>query len=179
MRITINLSPRVLFAIVLSGAMATMSGAYAEQAPAAKNSAQIRTARDEIKAFCANIADAARDQRYMLQKEELERLQKDVNDRIAQLEKRKVEYQDWLQKRNEFLKRADEGLVQIYKKMKPDSAASQLELVDPNIASAILMKLAPAQSALILSEMDQEKAALVATIISAAVNPNTSRKNPT
>lgn len=160
---------------VLSAAVLAIPGAYAEQKPAAA----VRTARDEIKAFCANIADAARDQRYLLQKEELTRLQADVDERIALLEKRKIEYEDWLKKRNDFLKRADEGLISIYKTMKPDAAAEQLQLVDPNIASAIIMKLAPRQSALILAEMEEDKAATLTSIISAAVNRKPSRKNPT
>jgi flagellar motility protein MotE (MotC chaperone) len=63
--------------------------------------------------------------------------------------------------------------------MKPDAAAEQLQLVDPNIASAIIMKLAPRQSALILAEMEEDKAATLTSIISAAVNRKPSRKNPT
>ena len=46
------------------------------------------TPEEEIQQFCTNIADAARDQRYLLQKQELERLQADIDYRIATLEKR-------------------------------------------------------------------------------------------
>ncbi len=145
--------------------MAFIPGAYAENKP----TGEIKTARDEIKAFCGNIADAARDQRYLLQKEELSKLQSDVDERIALLEKRKGEYEEWLKKRNDFLERADAGLISIFKTMKPDAAAAQLQLVDPNIASAIIMKLAARQSSLILAEMDKDKAAKLTMIISAAV----------
>jgi flagellar motility protein MotE (MotC chaperone) len=154
----------------------TMSGAFAEEEQA-KPKPVAKTAREEIKAFCANIADEARDQRYLLQKEELVKLQAQVDDRIGQLEKRRVEYETWLKQRNEFLKKAESGLVDIYKGMKPDAAASQLDLIEPNLASAIIMKLAPRQSSLILAEMAPKKAAELTEIISAAGSRNAQR-NP-
>ena len=137
----------------------------------------LKTAREEIKAFCANIADSARDQRYLLQREELSKLQAQVDDRIAQLEKRKSEYEGWLKQRNDFLKKAEGGLVDIYKGMKPDAAAGQMNLIDPNLASAIIMRLSPRQSSLILAEMEPEKAAALTEIISAAGSRNAQR-NP-
>jgi flagellar motility protein MotE (MotC chaperone) len=158
----------------LTTVLSPLSGALADNKP----KPVVKTAREEIKAFCANIADAARDQRYLLQKQELVKLQGEVDERIAILENRKTEYEDWLKKRNEFLKKAEAGLTDIYKKMPVDSAAAQLELLDPFLASAIIMKLTPRQSSLILAEMDAKKAAMVAAIMSAAGNSDTSR-NPT
>ena len=158
---------------VLATAVSPISGALADDKP----KPVAKTAREEIKAFCGNIADAARDQRYLLQKEELVKLQGQVDERIAILEKRRAEYEDWLKKRNAFLKKAEAGLTDIYKKMPADAAAAQLELLDPNLASAIIMKLTPRQSSLILSEMEAKKAAMVAAIMSAAGDRNTSR-NP-
>ena len=95
---------RTALAPVLLLSIGTISGALAEEEPARKPVA--KTAREEIKAFCANIADSARDQRYLLQKEELVKLQAQVDDRIAQLEKRRGEYEGWLKRRNDFLKKA-------------------------------------------------------------------------
>ncbi|MCO6187122.1 MotE family protein [Rhizobium sp. L1K21] len=129
----------------------------------------------EIEKYCSNIADAARDQRYALQRDELQKLQDDVDARIAELEQRTAEYQDWLNRRNEFLAKAEAGLVEIYKNMKADAAAGQLELVNVNIAAAIIMKLAPRQSSGVLSEMSPEKAAQITGIISSATDPNTSK----
>lgn len=169
---------RFAFVSLACLAVAPISGALAEDKVEDKPKPVAKTAREEIKAFCGNIADAARDQRYQLQKEELGKLQTQVNDRIAILESRKTEYEDWLNKRNAFMKQAESGLVEIYKKMKPDSAALQLQLLDPNLASAIIMKLKPGQSSLILAEMEAKKAAMVAAIMSAAGDRTTSR-NPT
>ena len=172
---TIAKSLRMVVAPVLLLTIGTLSGALAEEEPAPKPVA--KTAREEIKAFCANIADSARDQRYLLQKEELVKLQAQVDDRIAQLEKRRAEYENWLKQRNEFLKMAEAGLVDIYKGMKPDAAAGQLDLIDPVLASAIIMKLSPRQSSQILSEMQPKKAAALTEIISAA-GSRTMQRNP-
>ncbi len=148
-------------------------GAFAQEVAAPGGSDPTSS---EIQKFCTNIADAARDQRYLLQKKELTDLQAQVDERIAILEKRKAEYEDWLKRRNDFLQQAEVGLVGIYKTMKADAAAGKLELVEPEIAAAILMKLPARQSSLILSEMKNEKAAKLTDLISAASDPNTSKE---
>ncbi|UVC09942.1 MotE family protein [Rhizobium sp. TH2] len=171
---TLKRFARIAVAPALVLLVGSLSGALALEE---KPKPAVKTAREEIKAFCANIADSARDQRYLLQREELAKLQAQVDDRIAQLEKRKSEYEGWLKQRNDFLKKAEGGLVDIYKGMKPDAAAGQLNLIDPNLASAIIMKLSPRQSSQILAEMDPKKAAALTEIISAAGSRNMQR-NP-
>jgi flagellar motility protein MotE (MotC chaperone) len=91
------------------------------------------------------------------------------------MDKRKAEYQDWLKRRDDFLKQAEAGLTDIYKKMKPDAAALQLQDVKPELAAAVIMRLGPRQSSLILNEMDSTKAANIASIIASASDPNTSK----
>ena len=160
-------------ALPLAGfVMLAIPGAFAEERPVITTT---KASADEIREFCTNIADAARDQRYLLQKQELENLQKDVDERIKTLEARRAEYEDWLKRRNDFLNSAEAGLVEIYKKMKPDAAAAQLAALDPEIASAIVMKLAPRQSSTILGEMPADKAAVLTRIIASASDPNTSK----
>lgn len=160
-------------ALAIAGlVMMAIPGAFAEERPVIMTT---RATADEIREFCTNIADAARDQRYLLQKQELEALQKGVDERIRTLEARRAEYEDWLNRRNEFLKVAEAGLVEIYRKMKPDAAAAQLSAINPEIASAIVMKLPPRQSSVILSEMAADKAAVLTGIIALASDPNTSK----
>lgn len=130
---------------------------------------------DDIQRFCTNIADPARDQRYLLQKQDLEKLQAEVNDRIKTLEARKAEYQDWLSRRNDFMQRAEAGVIDIYKNIKPDAAAPQLEKMNPMLAAAIIMKLPAKQSSLIFSEMAPDKVAAIAGIMASAADPNTSK----
>lgn len=133
------------------------------------------TSEDEIKQFCTNIADPARDQRYLLQKQELEKIRADIDTRMAEMDKRRAEYQDWLKRRDDFLKQAEAGLTDIYKNMKPDAAALQLQEVKIEVAAAVIMRLGPRQSSLILNEMDPQKAAIIANIIASASDPNTSK----
>lgn len=150
----------------------TIPGAFAQEAP--KPEGDI-TSEDEIKQFCTNIADPARDQRYLLQKQDLEKLRADIDTRMAEMDKRKAEYQDWLKRRNDFLKQAEAGLTDIYKGMKPDAAAVQLEKANTLLAAAVIMRLGARQSSLIMNEMDPEKAAAIANIIASASDPNTSK----
>lgn len=133
------------------------------------------TTAEDIEKFCTNIADPARDQRYLIQKQELDKLQSDVDARIAVLETRKAEYEEWLARRNDFLKRAEAGLIDIYKTMKADAAAPQLQEMNVELAAAIIMKLPARQSGLILSEMDPQKAGRISQIISSAADPKTSK----
>jgi hypothetical protein len=64
---------------------------------------------DDIRRFCTNIADAARDRRYSLQRMELETLQADIESRIAALEAKRAEYEEWLKRRDDFLEQARGG----------------------------------------------------------------------
>ncbi|TCP89184.1 flagellar motility protein MotE (MotC chaperone) [Rhizobium sp. PP-CC-2G-626] len=176
MTATHTLSPRLrqLFIGAAATLVLTIPGAFAQEvaAPSGTGAPQ----GGEIQQFCTNIADAARDQRYLLQKQQIEQLQAGVDERIALLEKKRAEYEDWRKRRDEFLKQAELNLVDIYKTMKPDAAASKLTLVRSEIAAAVIMKLPPRQSSLILSEMSDEKAAILTNIISSAADPNTSKE---
>jgi flagellar motility protein MotE (MotC chaperone) len=161
----------------MAALLLSVCAAAAQEAP--KPVVDPAASQDEIKQFCTNIADPARDQRYLLQKQELEKLQADVDQRIATMDQRKAEYEDWLKRRDDFLKTADSGLVDIYKNMKPDAAAASLDQVKITVAAAIIMKLSPRQSSLVLAEMDPQKAAVVTNIIASASDPNTSKsKDP-
>lgn len=169
---TISVSKTLARRALAAAAVLTLVGQVGAQQPATVSE---NSTSDEIQRFCTNIADAARDQRYVLQKQELEKLQSDVDGRIKTLEERTAEYQDWLKRRNDFLARAQAGLVDIFKTMKPDAAAPQLEEMRMEIAAAIIMQLPARQSALFLSEMDPQKAGMISTIISSASDPNTSK----
>lgn len=123
----------------------------------------------DIREFCTNIADAARDRRYLIQRQELKKLKTQVDERIESLKIHRDDYKEWLDKRNTFLATAEAGLVDIFRKMNPDAAASQLEIIDENIAAAIIMKLNPSLSSRIFNEMNAEIAARLATIIATVV----------
>lgn len=123
---------------------------------------------DEITRFCGNIADEARDRRYSLQAAELQQLQKAVDERIERLEKKRAEYEDWLTRRETFMKQAEANVVQIYTRMRPDAAAGQLAQLRAEMAASILMKLDARIASVILNEMDMKAAATLTSIMVSA-----------
>lgn len=155
----------LIAALVLTGA--TMGGSTAFSQAVTPNG----QVTDEISEFCANITDAARDRRHALQLQELEGLRKDIDSRIAQLEAKRAEYEEWLKRREEFMKSAEAGVVDIYSRMKADAAAERLADVEPMLAAAILMKLNTRQAGVILNEMNRKAAAELTGIMAAAARP--------
>lgn len=159
---------------VLVGALAFGGTPAATQAVSAITEATGEV-DDDIRRFCSNIADAARDRRYALQKAELETLQKDIDLRITALEEKRAEYEEWLGRRNDFLAKAEENLVEIYSRMRPDAAAERLAAVHVDVAAGILMKLQARAAGVILNEMDSKAAAVLTGIMASA----TRKQDPT
>jgi flagellar motility protein MotE (MotC chaperone) len=126
--------------------------------------------------YCANIADAAADARFAWQKKTLTEVQQEVDKRIARLEVKIAEYQKWLARRDEFSKKAQESLVSIYSKMRPDAAASQLVKMDEETAAAVLLKLDPRIASIILNEIPAPQAARLTGTISGAARTTTDKK---
>ncbi|WP_407521751.1 MotE family protein [Methylobacterium oryzisoli] len=119
-------------------------------------------------AYCAGIADAAADARFAWQKETLADLEKQVEERIRRLEAKRAEYEEWLARRNAFLAKADESVVAIYTKMRPDAAALQLANMPEESAAALLTKLNARTASAILSEMEASRAAQLARMMTDA-----------
>lgn len=126
---------------------------------------------DEVREFCANIVDAARERRYAVQTRELENLRKEIDERVAALEAKRAEYQTWLERREEVINRAEESVVGIYAKMRADAAAERMARLEPTLAAAILMKLNQRQAGTILNEMDSKAAARLTGIIADVAKP--------
>jgi len=113
----------------------------------------------EIQKFCANNVVTAGDAKAAWQAAKLKELDEQIKQRIAELESKRAEYQEWLKKRDETMKKAEEGIVAIYARMKPDAAASQLTAMDDDMAAALLAKLTPQKASLILNEIEPGRAA--------------------
>jgi flagellar motility protein MotE (MotC chaperone) len=116
--------------------------------------------------YCINIGDQAADARFAWQTETLSALKKELDGKIAALEAKRAEYEEWLNKRNEALNQAEMGIVNIYAKMRPDAASQQLSAMDIPTAAAILHKLNVRSASAILNEMDPERAAQLAKAMS-------------
>lgn len=125
--------------------------------------------------YCANIADAAADARFAWQKRTLSEMDAELQRRITVLEKRTAELREWLARRDAFVKKAQETLVSIYERMRPDAAASQLSAMDEETAAAVLTKIKPRLASAILNEMAPGVAARLTMTIAGAAKVNTSK----
>jgi flagellar motility protein MotE (MotC chaperone) len=140
--------------------------------PAENGAAVTMPDSDLAQRYCVSVTDAAADARIAWQKAKLAEAEQEIDKRIAALEAKTAEYKTWLERRDEFSRRATNTLVQIYARMEPDSAAPQLVAMDEETAAAVLAKLDPRSSSAILNEMPADKAArLTATIAGAARVP--------
>jgi flagellar motility protein MotE (MotC chaperone) len=126
----------------------------AEEAPEGEGSV--------VQQYCTNIADAAADARFAWQMEALRDLEKQVDERIAALDARQAEFEDWLRRREELAVRAKETLVEVYANMRPDAAAQQLAILEDDEAAAVLTNLVPRTASAIMTEMEPERAAQLA-----------------
>ena len=124
----------------------------------------------DVRNFCANIVDQARERRYAIQREELEALKAEIADKIAVLEQRRAAFEEWAAKRERFAEAANEGLVAVYASMRPDAAAQRMEELPAELSAALLTKLKPRASAAILNEMSTRDAALITQIMAAVAD---------
>jgi flagellar motility protein MotE (MotC chaperone) len=128
--------------------------------PAAPASAAAEPGADgEAAQFCRNISDAASDARFSWQVRVLEQLDKQVKESVDRLEIKRAEYEDWLKRREDFLKKVEDGVVEMYGRMRPEAAAPQIASMTEEVALSVLMKLKPRVSSAILSEMEPARAA--------------------
>ena len=140
--------------------------APAPQETASVADGDVRLARE----YCLNVADPAADARLLWQKKVLADLEQEIAKRVELLEAKTAEYQKWLARRDEFSKRAQETVVTIYARMRPDAAAAQLVAMDEEMAAAVVTKLDPKNASAILNEMEPGKAARLTAIISGAAD---------
>lgn len=115
--------------------------------------------------YCKNIANPAADARYSRQVEALTALEKKLDERIAKLEAKRAEYEQWVKQRQDFLDKADAAVVAIYSQMRPDAASQQIAVMDPVAAAAILAKLNPRIASAILNEMNATTAAMLTNVM--------------
>lgn len=169
---------RLLPAIVCAATIGTLSMAAAPgRAAEPETTVAAATATGSVATqYCNNIVDAAADARFARQAAALAALEQDIEVRLTQLEAKRAEYQDWLDRREKFLKTAEEGLIAIYTQMKPDAASAQLSVMDEMTAAAIISKLTPRTASAILNEMNPAKAAALTNIMAGLSDRTTSTR---
>lgn len=122
-------------------------------------------AENEVAQFCSNVADPAVDARLAWQIKELEKAENQLRERIAEVEAKRAEYEKWMALRDEFLKKAEASVVEIYSRMRPEAAATQIAGMADETAAAVLAKLSPRSSSAIFNEMESARAAHLADLL--------------
>ncbi|MDH7798648.1 flagellar motility protein MotE (MotC chaperone) [Beijerinckia sp. GAS462] len=120
--------------------------------------------------YCASFSNAASEFRFAWQMQQMAELEGQIKQRIAELEARRAELVQWQEKQEEFRRRAEEGVVAIYSRMRPDAASSQLAVMEEAGAAAILSKLTPKTASLLLNEMNAAKAAKLTDLMTGSVD---------
>jgi flagellar motility protein MotE (MotC chaperone) len=120
---------------------------------------------NEVAQFCSNVVDPAVDARLAWQLTELAKAETKLRERIAEVEAKRAEYEKWMALRDEFLKKAEASVVEIYSRMRPESAATQIAGMADETAAAVLAKLSPRSSSAIFNEMDSARAAHLADLL--------------
>ncbi|GGK41713.1 MotE family protein [Salinarimonas ramus] len=153
----------MLVPLRLTGAAAFALGAVLLPPLASAQEAEAPPARPaEIALYCEAIRDEAQEARARWQTQALADIEARLEERLADLERLRVEVEAALARREEHLRQAEEGIVAIYARMRPDAAAAQLAALDAEMASAVLAKLGPRQASAILNEMEPGRAAQLA-----------------
>jgi flagellar motility protein MotE (MotC chaperone) len=151
------------------GAGDVLTTQVAPETPAIHSPAETAQAdRSAASQYCSNIADAAIDARIAWQRQNLAEAEKEVQKRTAELEVKTAEYQRWLARRDEFAQKAQKAVTDIYSKMKPDSAAAQLQALDDETAAAVISKLDARVASSVMNEMEPVQAARLTAILSGA-----------
>jgi flagellar motility protein MotE (MotC chaperone) len=109
--------------------------------------------------YCVGIAGAAADARLAWQAAKLKELEAALQKRIDALEAKRAEHEEWLKKREDLMRKAEDGVVAVVSRMRPDAAAAHLLLMEEATAAAVVAKLNPRAAGAILNEMDPAKAA--------------------
>ncbi len=146
-------------------ALLTANAYSASDVPTAKPGAE-KSAENEIARYCGAVAPSAAEARLAWQVKRLAEMETRVRQALDDLGKREDEAREWVQKREQMTKSANEDVVGIYAKMPAESAAAQLSTMDDAVAVAVLMKLKPQAAAGILNEMDPDRAGHLAAMIS-------------
>jgi flagellar motility protein MotE (MotC chaperone) len=130
-----------------------------------------------VENFCGAVASSAASTRLAWQEERVKALQAQMVVKIAELEAKEVDVRDWVQKREQLLSRANESLIAIYSKMKPEAASAQISAMDDDSATAILLKLKPAIASAVMGEMDAARAARLSDLLSGAAAKSDEKKS--
>ncbi|MFD1695816.1 MotE family protein [Roseibium aestuarii] len=162
--VRVMLAGSVLLMIAGQGAQAEQPRAKPQSDPAPK---LVRTTPEtqgaeqpsDVELYCKNIAQSAEEARIAWQTWKLLSLETKVQAQVALLERKRAEFEQWVEKRAKLLAEVEGHVVNIVSRMRPDAAAAQLSTTDDDTATGVLLKLKPRVASEILDEMDPARAA--------------------
>ena len=146
-------------------AAARKTEARIETAPAEASAAPSIDLETIARSYCSNNLPIAGEARLAWQMKRLQELEAKVTQKSAELAARTEEAKKWLERQQEAANKAQDSLVAIYAKMKPESAAQQLAALNEDTAMAILLKLTSRSASAVLNEMNADRAARIASIM--------------
>lgn len=158
--------------------LSAMAPAFAQETPPVETRQSVRVigvdgteqsvapaVRSDVERYCTAIADPAREARDALQTQRLRELEAQIDERIDELEAKRAEHQEWLDKREAFLNSTSSIMLDIYATMRPDAAAAQLAGLDREAAASIIANLRSRQASAIMTEMPANVASELAGLI--------------
>jgi flagellar motility protein MotE (MotC chaperone) len=122
----------------------------------------------ELLAYCMNVSNETEQLREQMVRSRLNEAKAEVDGKLDELAVRIEELKGWLEKREKFLALANETLVEVYKQMRSDAAASQMMQLNPLLSAAIVAKLPSKTASSIMMEMKPEAAARITELLASA-----------
>jgi flagellar motility protein MotE (MotC chaperone) len=122
--------------------------------------------------YCRSFGTAAVDARKLRQERELQKMQAELEEKLAIVKAESERLEALLAKHDAIMDAASKDVVKIYAAAEPAAAARQLEKTEPWVSATILRRLPAKLAGEILSIMDTGKAAnLIAVMTNQNMRP--------
>lgn len=112
----------------------------------------------------------AREEDIKVREERLKALKKDIEDKLAEINKARNEVEEISRKVKEKDTERLNKVVKIYESMSPEEAAPRMERLDEDTAVSVLSTMTPKKAAKIIAVMDVDKAARLTLAIKSRRN---------
>jgi flagellar motility protein MotE (MotC chaperone) len=119
--------------------------------------------------LCEAFADKAAEAKLARQRKELLEVKATIEKQLVVLDEKTKQLESWVTKRNEIRESVSTSLVKMYSNVESETAAQQLQKLNPQSAAEILQRLKPKQSGEIVTAMDVDFASKVMKIMMADV----------
>lgn len=128
------------------------------------------SAEELVRRYCKVAAPTAERARLEKDRREVEAAALELDKRIEALKEATTQHKEWLAKRTAFQAQAQEALVRMYARMKPEAAAAQIGEMDIVAAAAVLSRMESKSAGAILAEIEPVRAGRISSIIAGAAD---------